>query len=309
MAGVFHSLVTQGHVSINRLLSTARSYLGLLRSGGQRIFVELEDGCHLLDLPSAYEMAPNGCRWLYKHCADLIQVRSWAPVDRHALHLSIEVLAGAPCRFLIAHHVAINGDDGADAIPVQFTPDGNGVVIRPPADCDVGRRFPQGFFRIDMGDGTTVERIGGDEPLFVDGRSRRQPFVSVLLARTASAQLPDHGAPAPRRRTPRSGAHTGSHCRRGRGRTVLAEPAGAARSPPGRSRRRRRRSSTTSGNRPVVRAQCYDSLPRPARTGAVLRRRLGNPRRLPWPGRVSAGARPMGPAARPPAASVPDAEP
>src|SRR5262249_9592121 len=28
MAGVFNSLVTQGHVSINRLLSTTRSYLG-----------------------------------------------------------------------------------------------------------------------------------------------------------------------------------------------------------------------------------------------------------------------------------------
>ncbi len=210
MAGVFHSLVTQGHVSIDRLLSTARSYLGLLRSGGQRIFVELEDGYHLLDVPSAYEMAPNGCRWLYKHCAGLIQVRSWAPVDRHALHLSIEVLAGAPCRFLIAHHVAINGDDGADAIPVQFTPDGNGVVIRPPADCDVGQRFPQGFFRIDMGDGTTVERIGGDELLFVDGQSRRQPFVTVLLARTASAQLRITGHLLPVAELP-APAHTPDH--------------------------------------------------------------------------------------------------
>ena len=40
MAGVFHSLLTQGHVSINRLLSTVRSYLGLFRSHGLRIFVE-----------------------------------------------------------------------------------------------------------------------------------------------------------------------------------------------------------------------------------------------------------------------------
>jgi cellobiose phosphorylase len=189
MAGVVHSLVTQGHVSINRLLSTARSYLGLLRSGGQRIFVELEDGYHLLDVPSAYEMAPNGCRWLYKHRGGAIQVCSWAPVDHHALYLSIEVLAGAPCRFLIAHHVAINGDDGADAIPVHFTQDGAGVVIHPPAESDVGRRFPQGFYRIDMGEGATVERVGGDELLFVDGRSRRQPFLTVLTAKTASAQL------------------------------------------------------------------------------------------------------------------------
>lgn len=189
MAGVFHSLVTQGHVSINRLLSTTRSYLGLLRSAGQRIFVELEDGYHLLDVPSAYEMTPNGCRWLYKHRAGVIQVCSWAPVDRHALHLSIEVLAGAPCRFLIAHHVAINGDDGVDTIPVHFTQDGDGIVIRAPADSDVGRRFPQGFFRIDAADGTTVERVGGDELLFVDGRSRRQPFLTLVTTKTASAHL------------------------------------------------------------------------------------------------------------------------
>jgi cellobiose phosphorylase len=189
MAGVFNSMVTQGHVSINRLLSTTRSYLGLSRSGGQRIFVELEDGYHLLDIPSAYEMTPNGCRWVYKHRAGVIQVCSWAPVDRHELQLSIEVLAGPPCRFLISHHVAINGDDGADAQPAQFTRDDGGVVIRPPADCDVGRRFPQGFFRIDVGQRTTIERVGGDELLFVDGRSRRQPFVTLVTAKTMTAHL------------------------------------------------------------------------------------------------------------------------
>ncbi len=189
MAGVFHSLVTQGHVSINRLLSTSRSYLGLVRSGGQRIFVELEDGYHLLDVPSAYEMAPNGCRWLYKYQAGVIEVRSWAPADRHALHLSIDVLAGPPRRFLLAHHVAINGDDGAEPIPVQLTRDDDGVVIQAIAECDVGRRFPEGSFRIDMLAGTGIEKVGGDELVFLDGHSRSQPFVTVLLERTASAQL------------------------------------------------------------------------------------------------------------------------
>jgi cellobiose phosphorylase len=189
MAGVFNSLVTQGHVSINRLLSTTRSYLGLLRAGGQRIFVELDDGYHLLDVPSAYEMAPNGCRWLYKHRAGVIQVCSWAPVDRHVLHLSIEVLAGAPCRFLISHHVAINGDDGADAIPVHFTADDGSVIIRPPADSDVGRRFPEGFFRIDAERGTTIERVGGDELLFIDRCSRRQPFLTLVTAQAAAVHL------------------------------------------------------------------------------------------------------------------------
>ena len=44
MAGVFHSMVTQGHVSINRFLSTTHSYLGLFRAHGQRLFVELDGG-------------------------------------------------------------------------------------------------------------------------------------------------------------------------------------------------------------------------------------------------------------------------
>ena len=44
MAGVFHSMVTQGHVGINRLLSTTRSYLGLFRSHGQRVFVQTARG-------------------------------------------------------------------------------------------------------------------------------------------------------------------------------------------------------------------------------------------------------------------------
>jgi hypothetical protein len=56
MGGVFHSMLTQGHVSFNRVLSTQRSYLGLMRSNGLRVFVdsphgrEGRDGWQLLGL-------------------------------------------------------------------------------------------------------------------------------------------------------------------------------------------------------------------------------------------------------------------
>ncbi|HUO67668.1 MAG TPA: hypothetical protein VMV37_09040, partial [Gammaproteobacteria bacterium] len=67
MGGVFHSMVTQGHVSINRFLSTVHSYLGLFRSHGQRVFVEIGERWQLLDTPSAFEMSPDECRWIYRH--------------------------------------------------------------------------------------------------------------------------------------------------------------------------------------------------------------------------------------------------
>ena len=95
MSGVFNAMLTQGHVSINRFLSTTRSYLSLLRAHGQRIFVELPDGYALLDVPSAYEMTPNGCRWIYKYADGLIAVRSWASSARHELYLCVDMLAGA----------------------------------------------------------------------------------------------------------------------------------------------------------------------------------------------------------------------
>ena len=54
--------------------------------------------------------------------------------------------------------------------------------MRPIPDTDVGRRFPDGIFRLDPLAGTAIERVGGDELLFADGRSREQPFLTVVTA-------------------------------------------------------------------------------------------------------------------------------
>jgi cellobiose phosphorylase len=189
MAGVFHSMVTQGHVSINRFLSTTRSYLGLFRSHGLRLFVERGAAWHLLGEPSAFEMTPGSARWLYRHDELLLEVRSWAAADRHELWLTARVLQGAPCRFLVSNHVALNGDDGADAVPAQWRRDGQSVVVACRPDSDLGRRFPAGTFRIDATPATSLEQVGGDELLFADGRSRDQPFVVLITAPGTSLGL------------------------------------------------------------------------------------------------------------------------
>lgn len=189
MNGVFHSMLTQGHVSINRFLSTCHSYLGLFRSHGQRIFVERDGTWRLLGIPSAFEMAPDRCRWIYRFHGGCIEVTSAASDDRHALHLEISVEAGPPARFLISHHVAINGDDGSGFTPVRWESSGDGVVIRPVPDCDVGWRFPNGGFLITPRSGTPIEAVGGDELLFADGRTRQQPFLCFLTSPCRAAGL------------------------------------------------------------------------------------------------------------------------
>ena len=189
MSGVFHSMITQGHVSINRFLSTVHSYLGLFRSHGQRVFVEVEGRWHLLNVPSAYEMRPDACRWIYRHAGAMIQVRAQARSDPHELTLSIETSAGTPARLLISHHVALNGDDGSAPGAVKWRREGSAIIVTAAPDGDVGRRFPSGRFHIAPVAGTEFQSVGGDELLYLDGRSRQQPFLCVITAPARAVAL------------------------------------------------------------------------------------------------------------------------
>jgi 1,2-beta-oligoglucan phosphorylase len=225
MSGVFHSMVTQGHVSINRFLSTVRAYLGLFRAQGQRVFAELGGIWHLLETPSAFEMADTECRWIYVHEAGVIQVRSEARDDPHELRLKIEVSAGPPVRFLIAHHVALNGDDGVVIGGAQWRREAADIVLSPAPGSELAHRFADGSFRIAPLPGSEFERVGGDELLYSDGRSREQPYLCIMTAAVRSAGLAIRGqlidketqspqlavdvaalTPTPRLTTPRTGA-------------------------------------------------------------------------------------------------------
>ena len=189
MGGVFNSMLTQGHVNINRMLSTVHSYLGLFRSHGQRVFVELRGKWQLLDVPSAFEMAPEACLWVYRHAAGVIQVRCEARSDPHELTLSIAVTAGDPVRFLISHHISLNGDDGSVAGAANWHRDAADVVIAPAPGSDLARRFPSGSFRIAPLQGTQFETVGGDELLFRDRGSRQQPYLCIVTAPAALVGL------------------------------------------------------------------------------------------------------------------------
>jgi len=189
MAGVFHSMLTQGHVSINRMLSTVHSYLGLFRSHGQRVFVELGGVWKLLVVPSAFEMAPQACRWIYSHADGVIEVRSSAHSDPHELSLEVDVRSGDPLRCLVSHHVALNGDDGSAPGPAHWRREGDAIVIAPAASSELGKRFERGSFHIAPAPGTTFERVGADELLFVDGQSREQPHVCLVTAPARSIGL------------------------------------------------------------------------------------------------------------------------
>ncbi len=191
MAGTFHSQVTEGHVSLNRMLSTRRSYLGLRAAQGLRIFVESPDaanGWTLLDEPSAWAVGLDSCRWWYSHEGGLIEVASTAPAESHELGLSIRVLSGPAVGFLICAHVALGGDDGQDPEPPLLEHDDAGVTIRPVEGSEIWTRFPEGSFRFAWEPGT-VDQVCRDEALFLDEQSRDLPWVTMRTTPSTDVHL------------------------------------------------------------------------------------------------------------------------
>ncbi|HEX4378126.1 MAG TPA: hypothetical protein VHZ99_13330 [Steroidobacteraceae bacterium] len=202
MSGTFHSMLTQGHVSINRMLSTVHTYLGLFRSHGQRVFIELEGKWRQLGVPSAFEMTPDSCRWIYRLEQQTVEVRTEAHSDPHELRLVIEVTEGTAARFLISHHVALNGDDGSINGAVRWRRDRDDIVLSPDPGGEVGSRFPKGAFRIGPIGDTRIEQVGADELLFRDQCSRQQPFVVIVTASSRNVGLWIRGELVPKDSTP-----------------------------------------------------------------------------------------------------------
>jgi cellobiose phosphorylase len=189
MSGVFHSMLTQGHVSINRMLSTVHSYLGLFRSHGQRVFVEIDGAWQLLEVPSAFEMSPSACAWIYRYDRGEIQVASEACSDSHEMTLSLRVTAGPPLRFLISHHLALNGDDGSAPGPALWRQEAQRIIVTPAPGSELAQRFPHGSFSLDAIAGTQIEKVGDDALLFLDGRSRQQPYLCLVTVPASMAAL------------------------------------------------------------------------------------------------------------------------
>ncbi len=81
MCGVFNSLLTQGHVNINRFVAATHGYLDLAKADGQRIFVETPRGL------SAARLAV-GLRDVAERVSLALQARGRA--DRGARHCALD---------------------------------------------------------------------------------------------------------------------------------------------------------------------------------------------------------------------------
>ena len=181
MQGVFHSMLTQGNVSFNRLLTTQRTWLGLFRAQGLRLFVDCGQGWRLLGLPSSFEMQPQQCRWLYAHNSGIIEIVSRSGLSTNTMELQCSVLRGDPIRVLATLQFAMGTEDGdVRTASVPVTREGNSLRIALPADTQLAREFPEGVFWLDSS--SAILRYGDDSLVYGDGASRGDYLVCVEIS-------------------------------------------------------------------------------------------------------------------------------
>ncbi|MBV9281516.1 MAG: hypothetical protein JOZ41_15665, partial [Chloroflexi bacterium] len=172
MDGAFSSHVAVGNTNFNKVLTISRDPLNVLRSSGQRIFVKTSTGYNLLGLPSAFEMSPNSARWIYRGEAWTIVVRVWTSMTDPAYFLDISVDGPEELEFLITYNLVV-GDAEYETRPrVILDEERRRVELRPAPEEMLANRYPEARFFIVSKDADRIERVGGDGPLFDDGRDR-----------------------------------------------------------------------------------------------------------------------------------------
>jgi 1,2-beta-oligoglucan phosphorylase len=179
MFGVFASQLTIGNTSFNKLLGVCRNPLNVLKSSGQRIFLRTESGDELLGLPSAYEMGPNSCRWIYHGARHTIVISVTTSLDAPVCRLEIEIERGGPVELLLCHNVVLGESEHGPAGQVVTYPEAGRIELRPAPTTLVGTNYPDATFFIVSPDAGLIDAIGGDELLYSDGLNRGGAYVVV----------------------------------------------------------------------------------------------------------------------------------
>jgi 1,2-beta-oligoglucan phosphorylase len=179
MFGVFASQLTIGNTSFNKLLGVCRNPLNVLKSSGQRIFVRTERGYELLGLPSAFEMGPNGARWIYRDDRYSLTIRLETSLDAPVCRLSVEVERGGPLELLISHNVVLGENEYDAPGRIEFDVAGARAKLRPGPGALVSRSYPETTFFISSPQAKQIEAIGGDGLLYEDGVDRGAAYVVV----------------------------------------------------------------------------------------------------------------------------------
>lgn len=182
--GIFAGQITAGNTNFNKFLSVCRNPLNAIRTCGLRLFVRDGGAWRLLGVPSAFEMGPGACRWLYKTRGRLWSVSTAVSAEGPGLELTVDVLRGEPCEFLLAHDLVLGSNELDEPCRATFDPARATAEFRPAAGGFTARHYPDLAFTWRFDDPSACAAMGGAELL--DAPEADPASIPCWAARTAA---------------------------------------------------------------------------------------------------------------------------
>ena len=184
MFGAFNLHVVQGNCNFNRLVSAACSQFNVSTETGQRIFVEFDDRRFLLGVPSAFEIGPNHCRWLYLFEDRGFEVRTWVSKAGPVVNTHFRVLHGGPVRLVVSTQL-----DDENAWSIAPGDRESEFVARPGPATPIAESCPGASYRIRVNGPSTSFAVAGDEALYADGIRRGNSYFVIRTGETTAFGL------------------------------------------------------------------------------------------------------------------------
>jgi len=189
MYGIFNSHLTVGNTTFNKMLSNARNALNVMKTSGQRIYVEMDGRYRLLTMPSLFEMGFNYARWYYKTSSDLLIVTCFTMLDTPEVRLQVVSESGKAYRYLVTNQVTMNANEYER--PFRMEREADAFTFRADAGSLCASAYPDLGYRLRIsGAPVTV----GDERALADNvRTGEASLVVFELGASASWSLAVQG--------------------------------------------------------------------------------------------------------------------
>ncbi|WP_284241209.1 GH36-type glycosyl hydrolase domain-containing protein [Paenibacillus glycanilyticus] len=182
MYGIFNSQLLAGNTNFHKMMTNARNALNVLKTSGQRIYVELGGVYRLLTMPSMFEMGFNYAKWFYKTEDDTLVITNYTTVDSPEVRLELRSLQGRSYRFMVTNQISMNNNEFE--LPYQMEEKDGVLIFKADAKSQSTNVFPDLQYRLRV-DGAAVAVL--DESALVSGLAPSAASLVVLELAAASS--------------------------------------------------------------------------------------------------------------------------
>ncbi|TCZ75799.1 cellobiose phosphorylase [Paenibacillus albiflavus] len=175
MYGIFNSQLVLGNTSSNKMLTNARNALNVMKTSGQRIYIEQSGEYRLLTMPSMFEMGFNYARWYYKMQDDMLIITNFTTVDTPEVHLQVRSTSGKAYTFMVTNQVSMNNNEYL--VPFHMNQEADVLTFRADAESDSASVLPELNYRMKV---FGTELAIQDETALVSGIAAGSASLVVL---------------------------------------------------------------------------------------------------------------------------------